>query len=193
MDLTQGTEKEKIERSKKMMLWFGIISMGMMFAGLTSAYVVSKNRPDWLKDFQLPNAFIYSTIIVLVSSFTFHFAKKAIKSGSYKRGTTLLGITLVLGLAFIYLQFEGFSQILENGYYFTGSASTITTSFIYLVVMAHLAHIFAGIIVLFVVIYNNSKQRYKVGQMLGIELGATFWHFIDALWLYLFLFLYFFR
>jgi len=76
MDLTQGTEKEKIERSKKMMLWFGIISMGMMFAGLTSAYVVSKNRPDWLKDFQLPNAFIYSTIIVLVSSFTFHFAKK---------------------------------------------------------------------------------------------------------------------
>jgi len=193
MDLTQGTEKEKIERSKKMMLWFAIISMGMMFAGLTSAYVVSKNRPDWLKDFQLPNAFIYSTIIVFVSSITFHFAKKAIKSKAYKKGAGLLWVTLVLGLAFIYLQFEGFSQILENGYYFTGSASTITTSFIYLVVMAHLAHIFAGIIVLLVVIYNNSKQRYKSGQMLGIELGATFWHFIDALWLYLFLFLYFFR
>ncbi|MGO2359437.1 cytochrome c oxidase subunit 3 [Mesonia sp.] len=193
MDLTQGTEKEKIDRSKKMMLWFGIISMGMMFAGLTSAYVVSKNRPDWLKDFEMPNVFIYSTALILISSITFHLAKKSIKNDAIKKASGLLWITLALGLAFIYLQFEGFNQILQNGYYFTGSASTITTSFIYLVVLAHLAHIFAGVVVLLVVIYNNSKQRYKSGQMLGIELGATFWHFIDGLWLYLFLFLYFFR
>ncbi|MDQ7917009.1 cytochrome c oxidase subunit 3 [Mesonia sp. MT50] len=193
MDLTQGTEKEKIERSKKMMLWFGIISMGMMFAGLTSAYVVSKNRPDWLKDFELPNVFIYSTALILISSISFHLAKKSIRKDAMKKASALLWITLALGLAFIYLQFEGFNQILENGYYFTGSASTITTSFIYLVVIAHLAHIFAGVVVLLVVIYNNSKQRYRGGQMLGIELGATFWHFIDVLWIYLFLFLYFFR
>ncbi|MDT0293458.1 heme-copper oxidase subunit III [Mesonia ostreae] len=193
MDLTQGTEKEKIARSKKMMLWFGIISMGMMFAGLTSAYVVSKNRPDWLKDFELPNVFIYSTALILISSITFHLAKKSIRKNATMKASGLLWITLALGLGFIYLQFEGFNQILQNGYYFTGSASTITTSFIYLVVLAHLAHIFAGVIVLLVVIYNNSKQRYKSGQMLGIELGATFWHFIDVLWIYLFLFLYFFR
>lgn len=193
MDLTEGTEKEKIDRSKKMMLWFGIISMGMMFAGLTSAYVVSKNRPDWLKDFELPNVFMYSTALILISSITFHLAKKSIESNAVKKASGLLWITLALGLGFIYLQFEGFNQILENGYYFTGSASTITTSFIYLVVLAHLAHIFAGVVVLLVVIYNNSKQQYKSGQMLGIELGATFWHFIDVLWIYLFLFLYFFR
>lgn len=193
MDLTQGTEKEKIARSKKMMLWFGIISMGMMFAGLTSAYVVSKNRPDWLKDFELPSVFIYSTVLILISSITFHLAKKSIRNDGIKKASGLLWITLFLGLGFIYLQFEGFNQILQNGYYFTGSASTITTSFIYLVVLAHLAHIFAGVVVLLVVIYNNSKQRYKSGQMLGIELGATFWHFIDVLWIYLFLFLYFFR
>ncbi|MBK5192296.1 MAG: cytochrome c oxidase subunit 3, partial [Flavobacteriaceae bacterium] len=60
-------------------------------------------------------------------------------------------------------------------------------------VLAHLAHLAAGLIVLLVVIYNHFKQRYRPGQMLGIELGSTFWHFLDILWVYLFLFLYFFR
>jgi len=176
-----------------MMLWFGIISMGMMFAGLTSAYVVSKSRPDWLADFQLPNAFVWSTVLIFVSSFTFHFAKSAIKSNNHKKASLLLMVTLILAVVFVVLQFVGFNQILANGYYFTGSASTITTSFVYLLVLSHLFHIFAGIIVLLVVIYNHFKQRYKAGQMLGIELGATFWHFVDILWIYLFLFLYFFR
>jgi len=176
-----------------MMLWFGIISMGMMFAGLTSAYVVSKSRPDWLADFQLPNAFVWSTVLIFVSSFTFHFAKSAIKFNNHKKASQLLVVTLILAVVFVVLQFVGFNQILANGYYFTGSASTITTSFVYLLVLSHLFHIFAGIIVLLVVIYNHFKQRYKAGQMLGIELGATFWHFVDILWIYLFLFLYFFR
>lgn len=176
-----------------MMLWFGIISMGMMFAGLTSAYVVSKSRPDWLSDFQLPSAFIWSTVLILMSSFTFHFAKNLIKSEKRDLASVLLIATLLLGIVFVVLQFVGFNQILANGYYFTGSASTITTSFVYLLVLSHLFHIFAGLIVLLVVIYNHFKQRYKVGQMLGIELGATFWHFVDILWIYLFLFLYFFR
>ena len=78
MDLTKGTEEEKRARSKKMMLWFAIISMSMMFAGLTSAYVVSKTRPDWLSEFELPSAFVWSTLIILLSSFTLHFAKELI-------------------------------------------------------------------------------------------------------------------
>ncbi|PZD78758.1 cytochrome c oxidase subunit 3 [Mesonia sp. K7] len=193
MDLTEGTNKEKIERSKKMMLWFAIISMGMMFAGLTSAYVVSKNRPDWLKDFELPDAFLYSTVVIALSSLLLIYTKKLIKQNKVKQANIWLIVTLVLGIIFVILQFQGFNQILENGYFFTGSASTITTSFIYLVVVAHMAHIFAGLIVLMVLIYNNSKQKYKEGQMLGFELGATFWHFVDILWIYLFLFLNFFR
>jgi cytochrome c oxidase subunit 3 len=100
---------------------------------------------------------------------------------------------LALGIVFVDLQFRSFSEIIASGYYFTGSESTITTSFIYVVVLLHLAHLTAGLIVLLVVIYNHFKQRYKKGQMLGIELGATFWHFLDALWIYLFVFLYFFR
>ena len=193
MDLTQGALDNKIGRAKKMMLWFGIISMVMMFAGLTSAYVVSKNRPDWISDFQLPVSIYWSTLVIIISSVTFILAKKSIGDGKRSAGTMFLMATLALAIAFIFLQLKSFSEIISAGYYFTGSESTITTSFIYVVVLAHLAHLAAGIIVLLVVIYNHFKQRYYPGQMLGIQLGATFWHFLDILWVYLFVFLYFFR
>ncbi len=193
MDLTEGTTQEKNVRSRKMMLWFAIVSMAMMFAGLTSAYVVSKNRPDWLTEFQLPDYFLWSTIAIVISSFSFHFSKKMILKNEHKKATGLLVLTLVLGLIFVFLQFKGFRAIVEQGYYFTGGESTVTTSFLYLFVLAHMVHILGGLITLLVVIYNHFKQRYKPGQMLGIELGATFWHFLDILWLYLFFFLYFFR
>ncbi len=193
MDITQETRSHKIGRAKKMMLWFGIASMVMMFAGITSAYVVSKNRPDWISDFELPVTLYWSTLVIIVSSITFILAKNAILKGSRSQATALLLTTLALGILFVDLQFRSFSEIIASGYYFTGSESTITTSFIYVVVLLHLVHLTAGMIVLLVVIYNHFKQRYKKGQMLGIELGATFWHFLDALWVYLFVFLYFFR
>lgn len=193
MDLTEGTNEYKFARAKKMMLWFGIISMAMMFAGLTSAYVVSKSRPDWLTDLDLPNAFIWSTLVIILSSITFILGKKSIAENNRKAATTYLLLTLGLGITFFYFQLQSFSAIISSGYYFTGSESNITTSFIYLIVLAHLAHLAGGLIVLLVVIYNHFKLRYQPGQMLGIELAATYWHFVDILWIYLFLFLYFFR
>lgn len=193
MDLTQGTHEHKAGRAKKMMLWFGIISMAMMFAGLTSAYVVSKSRPDWISDLELPNAFYWSTLVIFLSSITIHFAEKAVKRSNRSAATGLLWATLGLAAVFIFLQFQSFSALIAEGYYFTGSESTVTTSFIYIVVLAHLAHLAGGIVVLLVLIYNHFKQKYQAGQTLGLELGATYWHFVDALWIYLFLFLYFFR
>jgi len=186
-------DKPRIDRAKKMMLWFGMISLGMSFAGLTSAYVVSKERPDWLTDFQIPQAFYISLGAILLSSLTFYLAKKSIVSQENKKGMVFLTLTLILGIIFIILQFKGFSQIIENGYFFTGSESTITTSFIYLVVLLHLTHIIAAIISLLVVIYNHSKQKYYKGNTVGLEIAVTFWHFVDILWIYLFLFFYFVR
>jgi cytochrome c oxidase subunit III len=191
MDLTQGTNSYKQARAKKMMLWFGIISMAMMFAGLTSAYVVSSKRPDWLGDLQLPTAFIWSTLVILLSSVTIHLALKAAKKGNHSRAMAGFIATLGLSFAFIALQFMSFSELLATGYFFTGSASSVTTSFLYLIIGSHLAHLIGGIVVLLVIIYNHFKQKYSPGQTLGIELGATYWHFVDALWIYLFFFLYF--
>jgi len=193
MDLTEGTTEEKNIRAKKMMLWFGIGSLIMSFAGLTSAVVVSSNRPDWLKDFPLPDAFIISTIIIILSSLSFILAKRALKRDVRQTTTLWLLITLGLGLAFIYSQLIGFGQIIQLGYNFTGPTSNITMSFIYVIAVAHILHVVAGLISLVVVVYNHFKQKYNASQMLGLELSATFWHFVDGLWLFLFLFLYFFR
>ena len=191
--MTTEEYKSRTARSYKLILLFAMVSMTMMFAGLTSAYVVSQSRADWLKDFQLPSAFYFSTIAILGCSVTFHLAKKAIQKGNQSRTTSFLLATLALGILFVVLQFVGFGQIVANGYYFTGSASSITTTFLYIVVVVHLIHLAGGVISLLIIIYNHFKQKYNSTQTLGIELGAMYWHFLDFLWVYLFLFLYFFK
>lgn len=191
MDLVK--EREKKDKAYKTMLIFGMASIVMIFAGLTSAYVISKSRPDWLKDFVLPQAFLWSTITIVVSSVTFHLAKTAIKKDNRSKTSLFLFLTLLLGVAFVMLQFYGFDQVIQAGYYFTGSESTITTSFLYVVVLVHIAHLVGGLISLLIIIYNHYKQKYNSSQSLGIELGAMYWHFLDFLWIYLFLFFTFYK
>jgi cytochrome c oxidase subunit 3 len=193
MDLTQGSEKVKNVRAKKMMLWFGIISLIMSFGGFTSAYIVSSKRPDWNHDFEIPQIFFISTAIIILSSITFHLAKKSIAQGKHQLTTICLMLTLVLGIIFIFIQFAGFQDMVDAGYNFTGPTSTPTTSFIFIIAFVHILHVIAGLIALLVVIYNHYKQKYNASDYLGLELGATFWHFIDILWLYLILFFYFYR
>jgi cytochrome c oxidase subunit III len=191
--MTVEDYKERSDRSQKLLLWFAMLSMTMMFAGITSAFVVSKSREDWLKDFEMPSFFIYSTITILLCSITIHLAKKAIQKNDRKTTTNFLLLTLVLGLIFVFFQYKGFGQIIEKGYFFTGPESNITTTFLYVVAVVHLAHLFGGIISLLVIIYNHFKQKYNATQFTGIELGAMYWHFLDILWVLLFLFLNFFK
>ena len=191
--MTREEEKARSDRSYKLLLLFAMVSMTMMFAGLTSAFVVSKSRADWLKDFQLPTAFYWSTFVILSCSLTFFLAKKAIKKDNYGQTTLMLLSTLFLGILFVILQFAGFGQIVAEGYYFTGQASTITTTFLYVVTVMHLMHLAGGLISLLIIIYNHFKQKYNASQTLGIELGAMYWHFLDILWVYIFLFLIFFK
>ncbi|MBB1148757.1 cytochrome c oxidase subunit 3 [Myroides sp. NP-2] len=184
---------EKKGKALKVMLLFAIGSIAMVFAGLTSAYVVSKSRPDWLADFVLPVDFTISTVAIVISSLTMHLALKATKDGETKKSTIYLISTLILGLLFVFLQFKGFGQVISEGYFFTGSESTITTSFLYVIVIVHIAHLFGGMISLLVVIYNHFKQKYNAEQFVGLQLCAWFWHFLDLLWVYLFLFFTFFK
>ena len=191
--MTAQEHKSRSARSYKLLLLFAMISMTMMFAGLTSAFVVSKSRADWLKDFQIPSAFFLSTVAIIGCSITFHLAKKAIQKDFQKRTTAFLLTTLALGIVFVILQFVGFGQIVANGYYFTGPESSITTTFLYIVTVVHLLHLAGGLIALLIIIYNQFKNKYSSTQALGIELGAMYWHFLDLLWVYLFLFLFFFK
>jgi len=192
-NLTERSAQEKTSRAKKMMLWFGIVSLLMSFAGWTSAYIVSSSREDWMQDYQLPVAFWVSTVIILLSSITYWLAKRSVEQGRQKNGTRWLVLTLLLGVAFIISQFQGFSDMIGLGYYFTGPTSNITLSYIFLIAAIHILHVVVGLISLLVVLYNQVRGKYAPGQMLGMELGITFWHFLDALWVYLVLFFYFFR
>ena len=192
MDLEKNELRKKHRRARKMMLLFSLLSITMTFAGLTSAYIVSKARPDWLKDFELPDYFIISTLIILSSSITMWLAKKNVKKKLVSKTSFWIAITFLLSIFFFLSQFLGFQELINKGYYFTGAQSTVTTSFLYVLALLHLLHVFAGVIVLIVVFVNNKNKKYN-DETLGFELAETFWHFLGFLWLYLFVFLYFFR
>ncbi len=191
----------KVSKAKKMMLWFGMISITMTFAGLTSAFIVSSSRPDWLDSFVLPNWFTISTVSIVFSSIFFQLAK--FRLDKYVRVSLpeniniyiernnvniLLILTILTAIVFVVSQFLGFNEIISQGYYFTGPESSVTTSYVYILVFLHLAHLFAGMIVLTVVISKFNKQKYERNK-LGFELALIFWHFLGALWIYLFFFI----
>ena len=191
----------KVSKAKKMMLWFGMISITMTFAGLTSAFIVSSSRPDWLDSFVLPNWFTISTVSIVLSSIFFQLAK--FRLDKYVRVSLpeniniyiernnvniLLVLTILTAIIFVVSQFLGFNEIISQGYYFTGPESSVTTSYVYILVFLHLAHLFAGMIVLTVVISKFNKQKYEKNK-LGFELALIFWHFLGALWIYLFFFI----
>jgi len=192
MDYTAGTEKLKQDRAKKQMLWFGIISLCMTFAGLTSAYIVSMERKDWLDDYEFPQSLIISTVIILISSLTIQLAKNAIVQDKRQMGTIMLVTTLILGFAFIGFQWQGlFTELTGQGYFMTGESSSITNTFLFLIIAVHIAHVIAGIISLTFVVVNHIRGKYSKEDHLGLTLGVTFWHFLDVLWMFLFLLLYF--
>lgn len=193
MDLTEGTFEQKTARAKVSMMWFAMISMVMTFAGLTSAYIVSNTRADWVSEFEFPSAFIYSLITIVFSSVCFYLMKKAIINGQRSLATTLLVATCITGVLFVYLQLKGFGQIVDQGFFPTGSESTIATSFIYAIVFVHLLHIIGGLIVLLVVFIKHMQSKYTKDNHLGLKLAGMYWHFVDVLWVYLFCFLYFMR
>ena len=191
----------KVSKAKKMMLWFGMISITMTFAGLTSAFIVSSSRPDWLDSFVLPDWFTISTVSIVFSSIFFQLAK--FRLDKYVRVSLpeniniyiernnvniLLVLTIITAVLFVVSQFLGFNEIISQGYYFTGPESSVTTSYVYILVFLHLAHLFAGMIVLTVVISKFNKQKYEKNK-LGFELALIFWHFLGALWIYLFFFI----
>ena len=193
--------ESKVAKARKMMLWFGMISITMSFAGLTSAFIISSSRPDWLDSFVLPTWFTISTISIALSSVFFQLAK--IKLDQYVRVSLpeniniylqknnvniFLGLTILMALTFVISQFLGFGEIISQGYYFTGPESSVTTSYIYILAFLHLAHLFAGIIVLTVVTTRFNNRKYE-NNKLGFEMALIFWHFLGALWIYLFFFI----
>ncbi len=192
----QSPHKAEMEamrrKTAKPLLWIGIVSIIMLFSGLTSAYIVRANNGNWLV-FQLPPVAMLSTAIIITSSITMFIAQFSIKKNAFKQTTLFLFITLLLGIAFTYTQYLGWKQLTAQGIYFLGKYSNASGSFLYLIALVHILHLAGGIWALLITLFKSLKKRYHAGDYLGIELCAIYWHFLDVLWIYLFLFLYFFR
>lgn len=155
-------EELQVARRKaaKPMLWVSMISMVMFFAGLTSAYVISMRRDDWVS-FELPQAFYVSTFLIVLSSLTLQLSQYFIKTNKRQLSLVLVVLTFLLGVGFIWQQYVGFNQLKSIGLFFTGPESTVSTSFIIGITFLHVLHLLAGVIVLLVVIYNHFKYKYK--------------------------------
>lgn len=186
----QFTEKPKIPTAR-ILLWLGIASIVMLFAGLTSGYIVRQAEGNW-KFFEIPPVFYVSSAIILLSSVTMHLAVRAIKKDQLQDLKRFLIITLALGLAFVFTQFLGWNELVRNGVYFA-DRSTPSGSFFFVISGLHLAHIAFGLLGLIITSAKSIRERYHSGDYLGISLCATYWHFLDGLWIYLFVFLAIFR
>ncbi|EMR03030.1 cytochrome c oxidase subunit 3 [Cesiribacter andamanensis] len=171
---------------RKFIVWLFMVSIFMMFAGWTSAFLVARSEGDVL-NIELPSLFTISTVLLVISSVTMHLAIRSARRDNLQGLKLFLGITLALGVVFLAAQWTGFARFMEMDIYFVGG--TAVQSFMYVLPFMHGLHIIAGLIFVGLVLYRAYRFKVHSKNMLSLEMCATFWHFLDALWLYLFLFL----
>ena len=181
----QANEPQRIH-THKFTLWLAMGSIVMMFAGLTSAYIVKKNQSSWL-EFNLPLVFWYSTGVILVSSATIQLAVKALKAREIGRYKMLISLTAILGVAFLVLQVMGFMNLEQNNIALTGSKSNSAASFLLVITGLHMAHVLGGVVAILIIFIRAFAAKAN-NNSLPIEMAASYWHFVDILWIYLFLF-----
>ena len=182
------TGQRKRIHPQKFALWVALGSIVMMFAGMTSAYIVKRNQVNW-QGFDLPVIFWYSTAIIIGSSITVHFAAKAFKNRQMQRYRQLIAATALLGVAFMVLQVLGFYDIQARGVKLIGQYSNVSGSFLFAITSLHIAHVLGGIIALLIIFVQAFARKKRNYSVVPVENMATYWHFVDALWIYLFLFL----
>ena len=176
------TLAQQRRKAAKPLLWVGMGSITMAFAGMTSGYVVSRTtlvqNEQWLS-FELPPSFLYSTLVIVFSSLVLWYGKTAIKTGNRKTLQGALLATLLLGLLFSFLQINGWRELTENQVFFTGPGSNPAGSWVYAISVFHLAHLAGGIIALIFTMSKSLKGKYK-----RITLELACFQYIGILWAY---------
>lgn len=195
--LKPHTEQRSKIHPHKFAMWLAMASIAMMFAGLTSAYIVRQAQGNW-RLFKMPVTFTISTIVILVSSVTMYLGVKAFKKREMLKYRSLISGTLVLGVLFGVLQCIGFWQLYtqpqvtvlngQQAMEIVRVSGNPSESFLYIITGLHLAHILGGIVALLFVFFTAYRKRVKVYNATGLEIVAGYWHFVDALWIYLFIF-----
>ncbi|MHA4893424.1 cytochrome c oxidase subunit 3 [Pedobacter sp. PWIIR3] len=188
--MVQSIKQEELGiqfKAKKFIIWLFVVSSTIMFGGWTSYYIVFSASKGKGHGIVLPELFIYSTAVLLASSAFLFLASKAFKKGNYSSQKLFLSITILLGIAFGVLQVDAWGSMVRTGAFFSNNNAAI--SLIYVVSGFHILHIFAGICLVFSALmgaYNEIPMQRRIYRM---EIAAIFWHFIDILWIYLYVFL----
>jgi len=172
---------------KKFNMWIFIFTSFMFFAALTSGFIVYSGGRGHGINMVLPSAFMYSTITIVISSITMFMASKAAKALQFDKQRLYLILTLVLGILFFAIQLYGWGQMIKMGVYFINNNAS--QSFIYVFTAMHLIHIIAGLLLLANTLRGSYKNIPQVKNMFGIEMSSIFWHFVDIIWIYLYVFL----
>jgi cytochrome c oxidase subunit 3 len=174
---------------KKFAMWLFIGSVVMLFASLTSAYIVRQAEGNWLY-FELPGILTISTVVILLSSVTMQWAYWSAKKDNLQMVKTLVSVTTLLGVVFLVLQFLGWRDLVANQVYLVGNPSG---SFLYVITGLHGLHIISAIVFLMIVLVSTFRFRVHSKNLLQMEMCTTYWHFLGGLWLYLFVFLLLYR
>lgn len=169
----------------KFAMWAAIGSMVMMFAGLSSAYIVKRNQANWIT-LDIPSIFWYSTTIILISSITIMLSRKAFINRNMKQYKSWLAITALLGAGFVFTQYYGFTQLWNSGITIT---TNVSFSFLYVIVVLHALHVLGGLVALIILFIKSFRTKTKIYSSVSIDLMNTYWHFVDVLWIYLLVFL----
>jgi len=185
LDLIEGPKTRLSMHPKKFALWLFIGSVVMMFAAFTSAFIVRRAEGNWM-DFEIPDIFWLNTGIVLLSSGTMHWAFTAAKRDDLETIKLALGITIILGFAFLTGQYISWGHLVDANVFFVGNPAG---SFLYVLTGLHGFHIVTGITFLVVVLLNTIRYNVHAKNLVQIEMCTTYWHFLSGLWLYLFIFL----
>jgi cytochrome c oxidase subunit 3 len=184
IELKSVVDQNKKIHPHKFILWVGIGSIIMMFAGLTSAYIVKREQPGWTS-YTTPIAFYYSSAVMLISSLTIYLAGKSFLERRIVRYKKLVAATAILGMIFILLQYLGFRHLWLTGTTLHGSGAG---QFLYIIAGLHALHVFGGVIALLTLWIKSRNTRIRSYNAVPVDVVSTYWHFVDLLWIYLFIF-----
>jgi len=154
----------------------------MLFAGLSSAYIVLRGVPTW-QSIQMPSLLWPNTLILLLSSVAIDISRRAVRRNDIQSMARWLAVALALGLAFLAGQLLAWRQLVNAGVYIP---STLQSGFFYILTALHGVHLLGGVIALGVVMLKAVKRKLTAFNYEPLKLCALYWHVMDALWLYLF-------
>lgn len=170
-------------------MWLVIAGIIMFFAAFTSAYIVMHDRDSW-QPVAMPSIFWISTLVIVISSFTMHWSVKRFKQHKMQSYKTLITITALLGLLFLGGQTVGFQTMYNQGFTLSWNLSS---GFLYVIIGAHMLHVLGGVIALFFIFFRAYRRKVRTYDVVPVEVVAIFWHFVDILWIYLYIFFLIFR